>query len=956
MPVSKVRKTTELKKQTTEAQLCRDERQNRMAVFVERWEGLLASAAEKNLLGSFEKQYAQMFCTELLTEAFALKPGDGFCFEHPFKKAKKNDYADCLVGKNLLIEMKSPHHDLHAAYVQAKEKYWESIPTDDKPPFIITCDFLEFRVYDMRLLKGTTEDFFNKAEDLQPSAIFKLQQLPKRINSLQCFRSLIPEEQYLSTDLFDDAEPLNRKAAEQIGKLHKSLAENWPKEDQHDLEILLVRLVFCLFAEDRGDIFPVGSFRMFLEQETTDENIHSKLRDLFDFLNKKEEYRRSYPPAFEPFPYVNGGLFKDKITIEPFTHAQRNLLLDCAGFDWTGITPEIFGSIFQSALDPEKRAEKGQHYTSAENILKVLRPLFLDDLEAELREILRDTSSDRIRQLYAFQDKLSKIRVLDPACGCGNFLVVAYQQLRQLEMLALKEMHEEIVLKDAIKVKITQFYGIEIEDFPHEVAKLSLWMMQLICDKEASNLFNQRYPSLPLLKNDNIKCCDALDVDWETVLPSSDCSYIVGNPPFVGHKQKKKQQGDQLKRILGVKDADYVCAWYKLAANYMKNNQKVRAALVSTNSICQGKHPSLLWKPLFADGVGIDFYYETFKWSNEAKRVAAVHCVIVGFRYGIKPKDPRFIYRQHADGSWTREKVSLITAYGRSTPNVIVSPASKPLSAPLPMRFGNMPADGGNLIIKANDYEEFIHKEPAAKRFIKRVTGAKEFIHNTERYCLWLTDASAKDIRSMPLVADRVRACKQLRENSSQPKLAATPHLFRETVNPDTAILVPRVSSENRKYIPLGFVDSGTIATDATQVIMGAGLYEFGILTSQMHMVWMRFTCGRLKSDYRYAQDLCYNTFWWPEVTTEQRAKVEELAKAIVDLRAKRRAENNASLADLYDADVPDAELMKLHSALDRFVDKLYNPSKRAFASDEARLALLVEKYRQMIGENKQLV
>ena len=944
--------------QIVEAQLCREERQARMERLVKKWTKLLERAGEQGELNSFEKQFSQAFCTELLTQAFGLVHPKDFTFEHPFKKkgASANNYADCLVGEQLLIEMKSPHKDLHKAYLQAKNKYWDEIPSDKKPAYIITSDFLEFRVYDMALLKGKTGDLFENDEYLQPILIFKLHQLPARINSAKCFHALIPTDQFLSSDLFDDALPLNRKAAEKIGNLHKSLLKNWDSNHAHDLEILLVRLVFCLFAEDRGDIFALNSFRNFLEKETDDANLHSKLLELFTHLDTPEKFRINTPSALSVFPYVNGGLFKTNIRISPFTHEQRNLLLDCTYFDWTGITPEIFGSIFQSALEPAKRAERGQHYTSAENILKVLKPLFLDGLEEELGEILRDTSSERIPRLYEFQDRLAKIRILDPACGCGNFLVVAYQQLRQLELTALKETRENLVLRDAIKVTIDQFYGIEIEDFPHEVAKLSLWLMQLICDKQASREFSQRVPSLPLQENDNIRCADALETDWQSVLPASQCSYIVGNPPFVGHKQKQRQQGEQLKRILGTKDVDYVCAWYKLAAMYMKQNTSVRAALVSTNSVCQGKHPGLLWKPLFADGVGIDFYYNTFKWSNEAKGVAAVHCVIVGFRYGIKDRDPRYIYRQHQGGIWTKEKVPFISAYGMASPSVIVSGRRQPLSAPFPMRFGNMPADGGNLIIEAKDYEAFIYKEPAAKRWIKRLAGADEFINNTARYCLWLVGASARDIHGMPKVHERVQACKAVREQGSQKHLADTPHLFRDTINPETAILVPSVSSERRKYIPLGFIGSDTIATNLTLFIAGAGLYEFGILTSHMHMVWVRFVCGRLKSDYRYSKDLCYNTFWWPETTEEQKAKVAELAGAIIAIRDERLREHQSSLAVLYDADCADAELMKAHQALDRYVDKIYSASGRGFKSDGARLDFLAQKYKEMTGEGNQII
>ena len=942
---------------SVEAHIRREERELRMKSFSERWRKILDAAQEKGALGDFEKQHAHRFCSEWLSEAFGLKYEIDFRVEFPVHRGRGHvKWADCLVGKDLLIEMKSPNEDLQAAFIQAKERYWDNLPNDSKPPFIITCDFLRFHVFDMRLQQGEMGDLFASPETQSPCQEFKLEDLPRRINREACFQPFIPHEQFLRPDLFEDSLELNRKAAEMIGNLHRSLAKSWPSDRRHDLEILLVRLVFCLFAEDRGDIFPSGSFRKYLETETDQHSLHTKLRELFEHLDTADYGERPIPKALQAFPYVNGGLFRQDIRIPGFTQAQRKLLLDCTDFNWEEITPEIFGSIFQSALDPKKRAEKGQHYTSAENILKVLKPLFLDSLETQLNDILKDTSDERTRRLYAFQDKLSKIHVLDPACGCGNFLVVAYQQLRLLELTVLKELKENVVVQEATKVSIGQFYGIEIEDFPHEVAKLSLWLMELICNKRAAREFQQRFASIPLRSNDNIHCADALEINWETVLAAKDCSYIAGNPPFVRHKQKKKEQGQQLKRILGTKDADYVCAWYKLAAQYMAQNKNIRAALVSTNSVCQGKHPELLWKPLFADGIGIDFFYETFKWSNEAKNVAAVHCIIVGFRYSISPKEKRAIYSQEAKEDGTlqivKKEVSFISAYGMASPNVIVCAANKPLSAPLPMRFGNMPADGGNLIIEEAEYEQFIFKEPKAKKFIKRLYGAEEFINNTKRFCLWLVNATTKDINAMPLVKARVAACKRLREKSTQPKLAERPHLFRDCLNPDTAILIPCVSSESRRYIPLGFIDSSSIASNAAQIVAGAGKFEFGILTSQMHMAWMRFVCGRLEMRYRYSKDLCYNTFYWPEATDDQKQKVETLARKVLYIRDQRAMEG-LSLADLYDGLTPDPELMKAHAELDRCVDRLYR--KGGFKNDQARIEFLAEKYKDISGQSSEI-
>ena len=942
------------------SQLKRENREIYMEKFVQNWMELLQKANDEQTLSNFEQANSHIFCKDLLTGAFGLVYGKDFEVE----KYIKHKRTDCIVHGKLIIEMKSPRKDLETAYKQAKNQYWDPLPEDRKPRFIITCNFEQFQVYDLNLLKGRTADLFGDADELMPVQEFRLDQLPKMINRCVAFQQFIPTEQFIHTDLFEEALALNRKAAEKVGRLHLSLKKSYSKEHQHDLELLLVRLVFCLFAEDRPDLFPQDCFRIFLNTQTDPNNIGDKLYELFTYLDTDPEFRKlkekQTPDYLKVFPYVNGGLFRETIRVPPFSKQQRDLLLDCTDFNWADITPEIFGSIFQSALDEKKRDEKGQHYTSTDNIMKVIKPLFLDDLNAELNEILQDTSDHRDIRLLAFQDKISKLKFIDPACGCGNFLVVTYQQLRQLELTVLKELKDtNLLIAEATKVNIHQFYGIEIEDFPHEVAKLSLWLMELICNKVAGRAFGQHFRSIPLRSNDNIVCKDALDYDWNTLLPAKECSYVLGNPPFVGHKNKKKEQSEQLKRILGTKDVDYVTAWYKLAADYMVKNKNVRSAFVSTNSVCQGKHPYRLWKQLFALGIDINFYYNTFKWSNEAKGVAAVHCIIVGFRYGLKEKDKRFIFTEVKDKDnkyWKKEVVNKITAYGMKKPNIIVEPISKPLSAKLPMKFGNMPADDGNLIIEGKDYQGFIELEPKAKKYLKRYYGADEFINNGERYCLWLKDVSPSEIRQMKEVCRRVENVRKFRAESTRTttqEAASRPHEFMEIRDQGKrAILVPSVSSENRKYIPLGFIDDSAIASNATLIVPNAEIFEFGILTSNMHMVWMRFTCGRLKSDYRYAKDLCYNTFYWPKVTDEQKANIEKLAQAVLD-RREELTKQGQSLADMYDSMMPDAKLMKAHEKLDKAVDKLYQ--KSGFSSDEARLDFLASKYEEMVHQSSKL-
>lgn len=572
------------------SQLKREERELRMEKFVAKWNELLDKAEETDSLSNFETAHAHFFCQDLLTQAFDLELGKHFEVE----KYVNNKRADCVVHGKLIIEMKSPNKDLAAAYRQAKKQYWDPLPEDRKPRYIITSDFLNFQVYDLNLLKGRTADLFNDAE-LMPVQEFRLDQLPKMVNRCYAFQQFIPQQQFIHVDLFEEAFALNRKAAEKIGKLHLSLKTSYPKDHQHDLELLLVRLVFCLFAEDRAELFPKDCFKVFLNKETDPDNIGIKLQELFTYLDTDPQYRaqseKQTAAYLKPFPYVNGGLFRETIRVPAFSKKQRDLLLDCTDFNWADITPEIFGSIFQSSLDPKKRAEDGQHYTSTDNIMKVIRPLFLDDLNTELNEILQDTSNNRDRRLLQFQDKISRLKFIDPACGCGNFLVVTYQQLRQLELTVLKELRDSnIHVVERTKVNIKQFYGIELGDFPHEVAKLSMWLMELICNKIAGKAFGQHFQSIPLHSNDNIVCRDALDFSWEDLLPAKECSYILGNPPFRGHQKKKAEQSAQLKRILGTKDVDYVAAWYKLAANYMRDNHAICAAFVSTNSVCQGKH------------------------------------------------------------------------------------------------------------------------------------------------------------------------------------------------------------------------------------------------------------------------------------------------------------------------------------------------------------------------------
>lgn len=721
------------------------------------------------------------------------------------------------------------------------------------------------------------------------------------------------------------------------------------------LNILCVRLVFCLYAEDAG-IFSRDQFHDFLViYEAKD--LRRALRDLFEVLKTPKEKRSKYlQKELAAFPYTNGGLFEEEIEIPQFTEELKQTLLRNASldFDWSEISPTIFGAVFESTLNPETRRSGGMHYTSIENIHKVIDPLFLNDLRNELDDILEEkVEKQRQKRLEVYQDKLASLIFLDPACGSGNFLTETYLSLRRLENEVIRERYHGQTMMGAfvnpIKVSIQQFYGIEINDFAVTVATTALWISEAQMLSETERIIHQDIDFLPLKPYHNIREGNALRMGWESVVPKEKLNYIMGNPPFVGYSfQSKEQKDDILSVFVDIEGKpfktagkiDYVAGWYYKAASIMQHTN-IRTALVSTNSITQGEQVAAIWKPLKEMfGIHIDFAHRTFRWDSEASLKAHVHCVIIGFS---NVNVTKVIY----DNEKIKE-VGTINAYLIDGPDIYIESRKTPLCNVPEMVTGNRPADGGHLIIEAEDYPEFIRQEPSAIPFIKKLLGAAEFINNKDRWCLWLVDVSPSELRKMPLVLKRIQACKEDRENApdeGRRKLATTPHLFREQLNPETSVVIPVVSSERRRYIPMAYLGNDVICTDRIKFLPNATYYHFGVLNSNVHMAWMRAVCGRLKSDYNYSKDIVYNNFPWPNPSDVQKAKIEHTAQAILEARALYP---KSSLADLYDELTMPVELRKAHQDNDRAVMQAYGfPVKSSFTESQC-VAELFKLYQEL--------
>lgn len=845
-----------------------------------------------------ERQEAQKFEIGLMS-IFGVDFYDGL---HEYQIRDMNGrigYIDYLLPGKILIEMKSKGESLIRAYNQGYD-YVKALSEKDCPELLLVSDFEYFQITNLRTMQT-----FKK---------FKLSQLKTHIRMLGILAG------YDSKVTFKTDIEVNTDASYKMAKLHDALKNNGYTGE--NLEQYLVRLLFCLFAEDTG-IFEERAFENYIKQSQTDgSDLSSRIMILFNTLDTPENRRmKNLPSELKKFRYINGKIFSKALPPAFFDNTMRTLLLECCDFNWSHISPAIFGAMFQGIMNPEERRELGAHYTSEENILKTIKSLFLDNLWMEFEK-----SKSTKHELELFWDKLASIKILDPACGCGNFLIIAYREIRLLEFEVLKMLYDNKQLKiiDTLcRISIENFYGIEIEEFPSQVAHLSLLLMKHQLDKEISNYFGMNVIDFPIRESANIVHGNSLQMEWNDLVSKSELTYIVGNPPFRGKRwQSKTQKEDMLKvfgkKFKGVGNLDYVTAWYKKASDYIENTS-IECAFVSTNSIVQGEHVSYLWKPLIVDGINLTFAYRTFKWSNDAKNKASVFAVIIGFSKNKTKKEKRI---------YNGEQFIIaknISPYLIDMPNVIIERRSKPICNVPKMLFGNKATDGGHLLLSPEEKTELISKEPLSEKFIRPYMMGYEFINNVERYCLWLKDAKPNELKQMPMVRKRLEAVKKMRENSTKvatQKLALTPNLFDEDRQPKGSYLaVPVVSSERRDYIPMGFLDSNVIAGAKLFMVPDATLYHFGILTSSLHMLWMRTVGGRLKSDYNYSNSIIYNNFPWPNINENQKQVIIEAAKQIIDVRANY---TDSSLADLYDPLTMPYDLLKAHKELDKAVIKAY--------------------------------
>lgn len=846
-------------------------------------------------------------------------------FEKPVKSDGKGGFIDLLWKGVLLVEHKSRGKDLDRAFHQATD-YFYGLKERDLPRYVLVSDFARFRLYDLE------ED---KSEE------FTLKDLHKRIGLFGFIAGYQPHKPS------GPAEAANIKAAEQLGKLHDQLKE--VGYEGHPLEVLLVRLLFCLFAEDTG-IFEKNQFREYLDLRTTEDgsDLGMHLEALFQVLNTPAEKRlRNLDEQLAAFTYVNGRLFAETLPIAAFDRAMRETLLDACALDWSQISPAIFGSLFQSIMYKEARRNLGAHYTRESNILKALQPLFLDSLEAELSAI-----GNNAKQLLEFQKKLASIRLLDPACGCGNFLVIAYRQLRRLELQVLHRLYRKGLSSKALDVKglvfvdVDQLYGIEIEEFPAQIAQVALWLTDHQMNLLVSEEFGQYFARLPLVKSPNIVHANALHIAWESVVAPAELSYIVGNPPYKGHHLQSLEEKADMVRCLAHDDAagvmDYVSAWFAKAADYVRGT-RIKVAFVATNSITQGEQVGILWRILLAKApLTIHFAHRTFRWSNEAKNQAAVFCVIIGFG-AFEPDSFTLFDYETPTSDPVRHAARRINAYLVDAAwTLLTNRSTNPFGMPN-MMYGSKPTDGGHYLLTNAERTEFLAIEPAASKFIKPFLSAREYLHGEKRWVIWLVGAKPDEVRKLPMIYQRVQAVDRMRKASKAASTRNYPHpmLFRQITQPtDDYVLIPGHTSENRRYIPFGFFPPEHIVGNSCFSLPGATLYHFGVIQSGMHMAWVRYTCGRLESRYRYSKDIVYNNFPWPTPNLPLRQAIETAAQAVLDARARYP---DSTPADLYDPISMPSDLVTAHRSLDKAVERAYG--KKGFRSDADRVAFLFDLY-----------
>jgi len=848
-------------------------------------------------------------------------------FEEPVKKlGDKQGFIDLFWKGVLIVEHKSRGKSLDKAYTQALD-YFDGISERNLPKYVLVSDFARFRLYDLE-------------DDEQHE--FEIKDLHKNVRLFGFIAGY-------QTHKISEQDPVNIKAALQMGKLHDQMKD--VGYSGHPLELYLVRLLFCLFAEDTG-IIERQQFQEYIEQRTgvDGSDLAHHINTLFQVLNTRREKRlTNLDEQLTVFPYINGKLFEEMLPTASFDAAMRQALLDCCALDWSRISPAIFGSLFQSIMDKAARRNLGAHYTSEQNILKLIKPLFLDGLWEEFEKIKHNKN-----KLFEFHKKLRQLNFLDPACGCGNFLVIAYRELRllELEILRATRASEQSLLDvhSLINLNVDQFFGIEIEEFPARIAQVALWLMDHQMNLLVSEEFGLYLVRIPLQVSSTIVCGNALRIDWNTVVPARQVSYILGNPPFVGKNfQNDEQKADMENVFFGMKSTsslDYVTAWYRKAVDYLKDEPRISAAFVSTNSITQGEQVYMLWPDLLERGIHINFAHRTFQWNNEAKGKAAVHCVIIGF--ALNNIQPKWLFDyEDIKGEPHKIKAQNINPYLVDATNIVLYNKSRPICNVPDVLFGSKPTDGGNLILSENQMKDLIAKEPAAKDYIKTYLSAEDFIHNVPRYCLWLKNCSPEKLKLMPLVISKVNEVRKFRLSSTKEatrKDAGTPTIFAEDRQPiENYLAIPKTSSERRLYVPIGFMKSDVVVASELFTISHAGLYHFAILTSLMHNAWMRTVCGRLKNDYRYSAGIVYNNFPWPENTPEkQKQAIEAAAQAVLDARTQFP---ESTLADLYDPLTMPPVLHKAHQHLDKMVDAAYG--KTNFQTEAQRVAFLFELYQK---------
>ena len=914
--------------------------------FVKRWKAMPC----------VEEEHSRSFWIELLQDVLGVPNATRVLeFERKVKGRKIDVFYEDM---GVLVEMKGRGISLDEATVRSKKAgaetpfqqakwYADNLPHSIRPRWIITCNFDEFRIYDLE----HPEDVFTP---------LSLVELPERLHLLSFLTN------YTNSRLVREQE-LSVKAGEIVGKLYRAFAGQYKNletdaHEQRSLNVLIVRIVFLLYAEDAGLLQRHQAFGDYLKSFEA-KHMRQALIDLFRTLDTPTAERDPYLDAdLAAFPYVNGGLFADEgIVIPQFTEGMRvDLVLNASvKFDWKDISPTIFGAVFESTLNPETRRAGGMHYTSIENIHKVIDPLFLNELRTELAAVEGESiERNRKLKLRRFQKKLASISVLDPACGSGNFLTESYLSLRKLENRVIEDLQgDQMGLgldgdAEPIEVSINQFYGIEINDFAVSVAKTALWIAEEQMMEVTQEILLREFDFLPLKSNSNIREGNALRMDWNEVLPAESCSYIIGNPPFVGASMCAASQKQEIVDLFGKiklsNSLDYVSGWYYKAAEMMLANAAIKAAFVSTNSITQGEQVYPIWNTLRSRfGIHIDFAWRTFVWNSETAGKAHVHCVIVGFSIG---GGEGLIFgggRSDGASSGRREAVNPYLVYA---PWVILASRKRPLCDVPALAYGNKPADNGQFVLTTEEKDELLAEEPEASRFIRPYIGAKEYLNGKQRWCIWLLGVDSREYSGMPLISRRVENVRAFRQASSAKdtrKRAEAPWEFFRTPVHDVAYLaIPRTSSERRKYLPIGFFGTGTVPSDATSVIPDATAYHFGVLESQFHNAWMRTVAGRLKSDYRYSGGIVYNNFIWPDPTPEQRAAIESCAQGVLNAR---EAHPGATLADLYDPDKMPTDLLSAHKELDAAVEAAYDVD---FNGDEEKIvAHLFKLYAEKAGE-----